>query len=101
MFGNFEEKQKEISEKLRAIELNGDAGDGAVRIKANAAGEILDVNIDFKKIDQEDSSHLEDLMVIATNDVLSQAKLQEQQVSQQMVNDLLPGGLGGLKDLFG
>jgi DNA-binding protein YbaB len=101
MFGNLEEKQNEIKEKLKAIELSGSTGDGAVSVKANAAGVILDINIDFQKIDLEDSAHIEDLMVIAINDVLSQAKFQEQQVSQQMVNDLLPGGLGGLKDLFG
>ena len=100
-FGNFQEKQEELKKKLLEIEVEAEAGDGAVKVTANAAREILNISIDPSKIDPSDTEALEDLVLIAINRVIKLATEKELAESQSMLKDMLPPGLGGLGKLFG
>jgi DNA-binding YbaB/EbfC family protein len=100
MFGNLEEKQKEMQEKLAQIELDAEAGGGVVKVKINAARQILDVTID-PEFKYDDVEELEDLILTAVNRAIAAAAVKEQEESQKMIKDMMPPGLGGLGDMFG
>ncbi len=100
MFGDMQAKQAEMQKKLAEIKVEGDAGDGKVKVTATANRQISDIKIDpnFKYSDIEE---LEDLVLIAVNRAIAKAAEVEQTEAQKMLNDMLPPGLGGLGNLFG
>ncbi len=100
LMGNFEEQQKQMQAKLAGITVEAEAGDGAIKVTANAAREILNVSIDKEKIDMEDMEQVEDLLVVAMNRVIELASAKEAEESQKMVSGMLPGGMDGLADMF-
>ena len=83
-----------------AITIEAEAGDGAVKVQANAAREILNIAIDKEKISLEDTEELEDLLVVAMNRVIVLASEKEAEESQKMVSNILPLGMEGLTDMF-
>ncbi len=96
LFGNMEEQQEALQNKLESIELESSVLDGAVVVKGNAKREILDIIIDNSKIDLTEVEQLQDLLVTAVNDLILMATEAEQEESQKMINDIMPPGLGGL-----
>lgn len=101
LMGNMEEKQREMEEKLAKVVVFGKDPSGAVSVEANAKKELLNISIDFGKMDLNDKEQIEDFVLLAVNDALAKADEEAKKMSQSMVNDLLPGGLGGLSNLFG
>lgn len=87
--------------KLAGITVEAESGDGAIKIKANANREILDIAIDKEKLDWEDAEQLQDLLVTAINRVLEKAQVKEQAEANKMIQDLMPPGMGGLAGMFG
>ena len=100
MFGNIQEKQAEMQQKLAAIIVEAEAGDGAVKVTANATRQITDIKIssDLKFNDYEE---LEDLLLIAVNRAMTKAAEIEAAESQKMISEMLPPGFGNLGSLFG
>lgn len=96
MFGGMEEIQKQMQEALCNIIVEADAGDGAIRIKANAARQILDVSIS-ENLDMEDKEQLEDLLLEAMNRVIAKAAVKEQEESQNLLGKIMPN----MGNLFG
>lgn len=96
LFGNIEEQQEELQQKLESIELESSVLDGAIVVKGNAKREILDIIIDDSKIDMAEIEQLQDLLVTAVNDLILMATEAEQVESQKLINDIMPPGLGGL-----
>ena len=68
------------------------AGGGMVIVKANGAGEIVEITIDPKAIDPDDPELLADMILAAVNEALRSA----QGLMQSKMSGLLPGDLGGL-----
>ena len=83
-----EDAKKEIVE--------ASAGGGMVTVKANGAGEIVDISIDPKAIDPDDPEILADMILAAVNEALRSA----QNLMQSKVSGLIPGDLGGLSGLL-
>lgn len=100
MFGNIQEKQAEMQKKLSTINVEAEAGDGAIKVTANAARQIIDIkiNLDFKFNDYEE---LEDLLLTAVNRAIGKAAEIEAAESQKMISEMLPPGFGNLGSLFG
>ena len=96
MFGGMEEIQKQMQEALCNIIVEADAGDGAIRIKANAARQILDVSIS-ENLDMDDKEQLEDLLLEAMNRVIAKAAVKEKEESQNMLGKIMPN----MGNLFG
>lgn len=96
MMGQLQEMQGRLKEKLRSIEVEATAGDGAVRVKMNAARELLNVHLDAERLDMTDTEHIEDLLVVAVNRALAEAAAKEAAEGQQLVQGMLPSGLGNL-----
>ena len=101
LFGNMEEKQQEMQEKLAQIHVEGEAGNGAIKVIASGDQKIVDISIDKTALDWEDSEQIEDLLMTAANRALEAAAEKAAEASQEMLKDMMPPGLGGLSNLFG
>jgi len=101
LMGNMQQQQAELQKKLDKIELSAGAGDGAVKVTVTATQRVVDISIDKTKIDPTDTEQLEDLLTIAMNQALAMATDAQTVETNNLVKDMLPGGLGGLGDLFG
>jgi nucleoid-associated protein EbfC len=101
MFGNMEEQQKALREKLAQITVEAEAGDGAVKVVANANREIVNITINKEALDWEDSDQVEDFVMVAVNRALKLASEKEASEAQRLIQEMLPPGLGNLSDLFG
>ncbi len=101
MFGDMQEKQEALKQKLKEMEVHAEAGDGAVKITANGAREIVNIQIDKNLLTNEDAEILEDLIITAVNRALVEAAEIEARETQKLLKDIMPPGLGGLGNLFG
>lgn len=72
------------------------AGGGMVRVKANGAGEVLEIAIDPRAIDPDDPELLADLVLAAVNEALRSAR----SLMESKMSGLIPGDLGGLGGLL-
>jgi nucleoid-associated protein EbfC len=68
------------------------AGGGMVTVKANGAGDILEIAIDPKAIDPDDPELLSDMVLAAVNEALRSSR----SLMESKVSGLMPGGLGDL-----
>ena len=96
LMGGMKEQQKAMRSKLAQIFVEEQAGDGAVRVTANANRKIINISIDRSALDLDDHEQLEDFLVIAINKALEKAAQKETEETQKMINDLLPPGFGDL-----
>jgi hypothetical protein len=83
-----EEAAKEVVE--------ASAGGGMVTVKANGAGEVVEITIDPRAIDPDDPELLADMILAAVNEALRSA----QSLMQSKVSGVIPGDLGGLGGLL-
>lgn len=81
-----EEQQKELETK----EFVGKGGGGVVEVTINGSKEVIKVKISPDAVDPEDVEMLEDLVLNAINDAMSQAD----EASGAMMSKMT-GGLGG------
>ena len=79
-----EEQQKELEEK----EYTATAGGGVVSVTVSGKKEILNVKLDKEAVDPDDSEMLEDLIVAATNEALSQAEEESSEARAKMTGGL-------------
>lgn len=100
MMGNMEAMQAKMREALLAINIETEAGNGAIQVKANAAREILQISVDPTLLDPTKADELEDLLLVAVNRAIVEATQQEAATTKKMMQDLLPPGLGSLAGLF-
>jgi DNA-binding YbaB/EbfC family protein len=96
LMGQMEERQKEMREALARITVEAEAGDGAVKVTANANRRILNISFDKNLLDWEDAEQVEDLVTVAVNRALELAAQKEQDAAQEMVQSMMPPGLGNL-----
>lgn len=101
MFGNFEEQQKEMETKLKAITIQKSSADGEINITMNAGLEVENISIDLSKLDLSSSDQMEDLILVTMNDAIHQAQIAQAMESQKMLANMMPGGLGDLGKLLG
>lgn len=94
------EKQAEMQKKLAEIKVEGEAGDGAIKVSSNALRQIVDIKIspDFK---YDEIEELEDLLLIAIQRATAKAVEIEQAETQKMISEMLPPGFGDLGSMFG
>lgn len=100
MFGNLEEKQNEMRQKLAEMRVEAEAGNGAIKVTANANREIVNISINKEALDWEDVEQVEDLVTVAVNRALAEASKKEAEEAQRLMQDMLPPGMGGLSNLF-
>jgi nucleoid-associated protein EbfC len=89
----------QAQEELKHTTLEATAGGGAVRIVITGAGEVRSVHIDPSAVDAEEVDMLQDLVMTAINDAITQSKELERERMAGIAGGLgLPGmpGLPGL-----
>lgn len=92
--GNMEEKQKAMKAKLQTIEVS-EVLEG-IELKGNGAREILNISINEEYLKQEKKEELEDLLLVAFNNLLEKISVEEAKESQNMISQMLPPGMEGL-----
>jgi len=78
-------------EEIAQIEIEGSAGGDMVVVKVNGGMELLSIKIDKDAVDPDDVETLEDLIMVAVNSAMKEAK----QKSEEMMGQAT-GGMGGL-----
>lgn len=92
IFGNIQQQQADLQQKLSGILVDAEAGDGAVTVQAGADQHIENIKIDPAKVDLSDREQLEDLLVVAVNRALELAREKAAAETAKLLKDLLPFG---------
>jgi len=82
-------KMQEIQKELADKKVEAESGGGMVKVTANGKGEILSIRIEKEIIKQEEKEVLEDLVLVAINEVLRR--------SQELNTSEMSKVTGGLK----
>ncbi len=92
---NAQNQMGDIKKKLKDVELEAEAENGLVKVKANGNKKILSIIIsdDIK----DDKEAIEDLTTVAINRVLEKAEEAYELEMQEMAKDMLPN----LQGMFG
>lgn len=86
-------KMQELQEKLKDIDVEGEAGGGMVRAVISCAGIVKGVTIDPSVISADDKETLEDLVVAALNNANEAKDARIKQETEDMMGDMgLPEG---------
>jgi DNA-binding YbaB/EbfC family protein len=87
-------QMQKMQEQLAAMEIDGQAGAGLVKVTLNGKGEMRRLNIDPSLMKAEEREILEDLVVAACQDAKSKVEAAVQTKMQEMAGGLpLPPGL--------
>lgn len=86
-----QEQFKQMQDKMKDIEVIGQAGNGLVSITMNGENEVTKVKIKPECVDKDDVEGLEDLVRVAFKDAKEKVKKETSMCMPQM-----PGGIGGL-----
>ncbi|QOR62080.1 YbaB/EbfC family nucleoid-associated protein [Sulfurovum sp. ST-21] len=90
MMSQMQEKAKEMQEQAKNVELTAKSGGGMVEIRANGAGEIIDINIDDSLL--EDKESLQILLISAMNDVNKMVEDNKKSQAMGMLGGMNPFG---------
>ncbi|CAN5178941.1 hypothetical protein BH20ACT13_BH20ACT13_24360 [soil metagenome] len=87
-----QEQLAQAQEAAASEIVEASAGGGMVTVKANGAGDILELIIDPRAIDPDDPELLADMVLAAVNEALRSAR----GLMESKMSGLIPGDLGGL-----
>ena len=87
-----QEELAKVQEEAATEVVEASAGGGMVTVKANGAGDVIEIKIDPKAIDPDDPELLEDMVLAAVNEALRSAR----SLMESKMSGLIPGDLGGL-----
>jgi DNA-binding YbaB/EbfC family protein len=91
-----QEQVAKLQEEAKNETVDASAGGGMVTVKANGAGEIVELKIDPKAIDPDDPEMLADTVMAAVNEALRNATALMQSKVAPMMPDLGSLGLPGM-----
>ena len=91
-----QEQLAQAQEAAASEIVEASAGGGMVTVKANGAGDILELIIDPRAIDPDDPELLADMVLAAVNEALRSAR----GLMESKMSGLMPGGLGDLGGLL-
>lgn len=101
MMGKLKETQKNVEEtkkRLDTVYVDGEAGNGKVKITATANREIKNIEID-DSLYTADKEELQDLLVLALNNTLAKANNVYETEMQAAAKDSMPD-IPGLSNLM-
>jgi DNA-binding YbaB/EbfC family protein len=82
-------KMVKMQEELEKETVEASAGGGMVKVVANGKQQVVSIEIEKEVVDPDDVEMLQDLVVAAVNDALTQS---QEMVSERM-GKLMPGGM--------
>lgn len=101
LLGNLQKQQEELQHKLAETFVEADAGNGAVTVKAGCDLHIENIKIDPSKLDMTDLEQVEDLVLVAVNEALEAAKKKAAIETNQLLQGMMPPGMGDLGGMLG
>jgi len=90
LVSSFQEKSKQINEEARSKILELKAAGGLVKLKANAAGEVIDLDIDNELLEDKDS--LQIVLIGLINDLVKNIEQNKQSIALN--------AMGNIGDMF-
>jgi len=99
MFGKLAEAQQkaeEIKQKLEIISVEGEVGNGKVKVIANGNKRITDIFISDELMALDKKEELQDLLLIAIENAMKAAENVSASEMQALMQTMVPGGLGSL-----
>ncbi len=92
--GEMQARMQKMQEELGALEIEGQAGAGLVKVTLSGKGEMKRLSIDPSLMKADETEILEDLVVAATQDAKAKLDAQLQSKMQEMTGGMpLPPGL--------
>ena len=92
LLGNLQKQQEQMQQKLAAIVVDAESGDGAVTVRASADMRIDNIKIDPAKLDLNDREQVEDLLVVAVNRALEEARKAAAAETGKLFEGMMPPG---------
>lgn len=99
MFGKLGEAKQmaeQIKQKMDAITVEGEAGNGNVKVIATGNKKITDIQIADELMSVERKEELQDLLLVALEKAMTNADNVSQSEMQALMSSMMPGGLGSL-----
>lgn len=93
MFDQLEAMQADLKQKLANIQVNETAADGKIMLEATADRKIQNVSIDPDFLKTTDAEELEDLLVVALNNLARKVDEKAAEETKAMMATILPPGL--------
>ncbi len=96
LFSKLQEAQQKMQEgkqKLATITIDGEAGDGAVKVSVTGNREVKTISVADSLLSPERKEELEDLLITALNRALQNAEKQYEEEMKGVAGGML-GGLG-------
>ena len=84
-----QQKMAEVQEELKNTNVNGESADGMIKIVANCKKDILSIKID-QSILNEDKDMLEDLILVAIKQALSNADKTAEDMMKSVTGGAMP-----------
>jgi len=92
--GEMQARMQKMQEELGAMEIEGQAGGGLVKVALSGKGDMKRMHIDPSLMKPDEAEILEDLVVAAAQDAKAKLDVQLQEKMQEMTGGLpLPPGL--------
>ena len=82
-------KMENAKNELAQIKVEGSSGGGMVTVEANGKKEILSIQID-KEVMSEDKEMLEDLILVATKQAMTNADEKSEDMMKNVTGGMLP-----------
>jgi nucleoid-associated protein EbfC len=96
LLGNLQKQQEQMQQRLAAIVVEAEAGDGAVVVQASGDMRIENIRIDPEKLDISDREQTEDLLLVAVNRALDEARKAAAAETGKLFEGMMPpGGMEG------
>ncbi len=96
--GSMEQQKDALEKKLSETEVVKKSANNEIEVVVNGHKKVLDITINKNF---EDNSELEDLLVLTLNSAVEEAGRISDKETENIFNSLMPGGLDGLKGMFG
>jgi len=88
-----QENMQQMQQQLAAMELNGEAGGGMVRVVVGGDRNVRRINIDPALWQEQDKALVEDLVAAAINHAMQKVEEASKQQQQQLMSGMsLPPG---------
>lgn len=105
MFGDLmarmEGAKVEVAEKLKNLVITKTDLNGWVKVELGGDRQVKDIYISQELVEKGESGLIEDILTNVLNDAMAEAAAKEKEIMEEMAGKVMPGGLGGLKGLFG
>jgi len=85
-----QQEMEKAQENLVNIKVEGSAGGGMVTVTANATQELRAIKIDPEVVDKEDVEMLEDLILAAVNQAITNAKAKAEEEMAKVTGGMMP-----------